>query len=1684
MIATARVLRVRARTPGDLTKATRAVVQYAQGGQPEATDPLSRYYGRGQARGRARGAAAGLVGLRADIPESALSRVLQGQHAITGLPLLTASRSAGRAARINPAATSQTRTGGSADTSAPTAKGLAADGADAGRRGAPGVEDDWLTLAEAADVAGVTATYLRRLVSQAASGTEAQTKAPPADATGTSANGLSGQRGPDGRWWVRRSELAVWSARRTPPATVLGYDIVCAAPKSVSLLWAFGDEALRADVGASLDAAVDATIGYLERHAAFGQVRGHNRRAVGLAVASYLHDVSRNDEAHLHIHNIVVNAVAVPADPPDETADPSRPPGAGGWEWRAVDGEMLLAQIKTAGYVGAAVLRHELSARRGVVWEPARSGVAEIAAFPAELLAAFSTRHGEVVAEFTQLVAQGLEPSGRTAAVAQRESRAPKKVLADEQVAAVQLARLTTAGWTPERVRQLAPPLPHPPEPKRLAQIGAGDVAALFELLAGAAGLTAHKTTFVRRDVVQQVAAWVGNRCDAVQIEQLADRFLADRRVVLLHDTTRRRRRHEPEPVYTVESLLVSEDTLLGLCRQGQVTEGAPPRLLVDEETVTAHLAAATNPPLPGSAVADAGSVAGGPALSGEQAELLRRLLTSGDLVRPAVGAAGTGKTEAMRVLTGILHAAGRHVFATAHGGRQAEQLADRINIPARVVASWLTLLENVENPADVWPAGSLLIVDEATQVSTRDAERLLRYATRTGTVLVLLGDPAQLGSVAAGGWFAHLTAHSPDLPELTTVQRQAGPELAAVRAALGALRATTGPSARAALDQLAAHGRIHLADTTDVLLERAVADWYAERQHTIRAGQADPDKPSPIDADGPSGASSPQAEPSQAGAGAAPTPAELNDARNAPDEMAAGTSSRPESGASAQRAEPDSADDTPTSEDAPGLGASSRTAARRASMPIDRDEPVEPSTVRSAGAGRSRHGARATTQARPVRVHMMAERRHDVDLLNAAARTLLAADDTLTGPVLRVAGREFQKGDDVVTLTQAGHSLIPEGRPRAAYIRTGSVGVVTAVHLADTAADQALEVYFPGKGTARVPWTYLTHRFDDGRDGGLGHAYAITAAKAQGATMDTARAVVPDDTSRPGLYVMLSRARTDLHAYVLRRDDLHDNDDDETWLPALADADSDPLHQLADHLAHTRPERLATDHDPHAIAAHQLVCDHSLADLTALRRTAPGPGDPRGRRDETLPRVPTDTASPEDVPTGHRAPSHGPATSVPASRSDAPGSARAGSGAPEGAPAPIAGSVHPRRRAPNAPEDAPLRTTAQLDHAQRVSRAVEGEPDEPSFAPDAPRHEPRRSGLPWAVLLRRAELAAEAALRADALAQQSAALLERIGPRPPTGPDRAVWDDAVAALAIYRARYTPDAPAGDPGPPPGANPHDRIADPWLRHHDQAVHLAATWAAGLPEHARTRFDSHLEAVPRQRAIGGLHVLLDHGHTADRLETALSAEPSDDARTGAAVLDHRVTALCQAGGLDPTVYDLPTPATAQEDWNTVTRLLRTAEINQLATQPTHTLAAARRALDEQLTQPHLSLGSAGLPDRPQADTLARREALDAALDRQTSTALLRATAEPARYLTDLLGPRPITEPDTSAWDSAAHRVEHYRHHHVGLPYGAPALTDASDPGRRALGNRPVELAAADAYRQALQIGFPHGPVLPL
>ena len=69
-----------------------------------------------------------------------------------------------------------------------------------------------------------------------------------------------------------------------------------------------------------------------------------------------------------------------------------------------------------------------------------------------------------------------------------------------------------------------------------------------------------------------------------------------------------------------------------------------------------------------------------------------------------------------------------------------------------------------------VYP-GDVLVVDEATQVSTEDALRITQIARRCGAMVVATFDPEQLGSVDAGGIFRLIAARHGSY-RLTEVRR------------------------------------------------------------------------------------------------------------------------------------------------------------------------------------------------------------------------------------------------------------------------------------------------------------------------------------------------------------------------------------------------------------------------------------------------------------------------------------------------------------------------------------------------------------------------------------------------------------------------------------------------------------------------------------------------------------------------------------------------------------------------------------------------------------------------------------------------------------------------------------------------------------------------------------------------
>ncbi|MCB0938473.1 MAG: relaxase domain-containing protein, partial [Mycobacterium sp.] len=164
---------------------------------------------------------------------------------------------------------------------------------------------------------------------------------------------------------------------------VHGFDLMFAAPKSVSLLRSLTDDVAEKVMQNAHVKAVEAAMTYLHEHA--GYTRVHNpltsnkdlQRLPGLVAIAYQHETSRCGDPHLHTHVIV----------------PNRQVRADG-RLVSIDSKSLYHEAKAAGIIYQATLRHELHAERGFEWQPVdeHSGMAEIAGVTAASIKAWSQR--------------------------------------------------------------------------------------------------------------------------------------------------------------------------------------------------------------------------------------------------------------------------------------------------------------------------------------------------------------------------------------------------------------------------------------------------------------------------------------------------------------------------------------------------------------------------------------------------------------------------------------------------------------------------------------------------------------------------------------------------------------------------------------------------------------------------------------------------------------------------------------------------------------------------------------------------------------------------------------------------------------------------------------------------------------------------------------------------------------------------------------------------------------------------------------------------------------------------------------------------------------------------------------------------------------------------------------------
>jgi conjugative relaxase-like TrwC/TraI family protein len=543
---------------------------------------------------------------------------------------------------------------------------------------------------------------------------------------------------------------------------VAGFDLTFRAPKSVSVLFGIADDEIVGEIRVAHQAAVGEALGYLEREACRAR-RGHGGATMvagrGFVAAAFEHCSSRAGDPLLHTHVVVANATQGPDG-----------------RWTALDGRLLYRHAKTAGYLYQAALRAELTERLHVRWHAVERGTADVVGVPRGVIEHFSRRRAEIL---EHMAARG-EHSGRAAQIATLETRrrkdyaVPRSRLREEW-----RARSAEHGLSRFRVRRILGRAP----------ARAMDVLSIEQIatrLAGPEGLTRESSTFTRRDVVQAFAEAAPTGARVLEVEAQADAFLARHAVVELEPVSGQRR-------FTTRELLAIEHELLdgaarrrgegvGLAREDELDEALDAR----------------------------------PTLNDEQCQLISALTRSGDGVQVVRAAAGTGKTFALDAARQAWQASKAPVLGCALSARAACELRDQAGIDATTIAR---LRHALERGIELAP-GSVLIVDEAGMVGTRDLSALAAAADCSRAKLVLVGDDRQLPEIDAGGAFRAL-AERLGTVELREVHRQGEPW---DREALAALRdGDVERFARAYHDR----GRLIAAPNADAARDALTQDWW-----------------------------------------------------------------------------------------------------------------------------------------------------------------------------------------------------------------------------------------------------------------------------------------------------------------------------------------------------------------------------------------------------------------------------------------------------------------------------------------------------------------------------------------------------------------------------------------------------------------------------------------------------------------------------------------------------------------------------------------------------------------------------------------------------------------------------------------------------------------------------------------
>jgi conjugative relaxase-like TrwC/TraI family protein len=643
---------------------------------------------------------------------------------------------------------------------------------------------------------------------------------------------------------ARREQLRARAEKAGNGSAKSGWEMVFSPTKGFSAAWGLSDDAGRAVLAGIEERAFRTVAALIEDRVAWTRIGAGGAaqvKAEGVIGAVFIHRSSRAGDPTYHRHFVISAKV------------PYTDPKTGTRKWLTIDSPPLHAMTVALSERYTAEMERGL-AEIGILTAPDRAvepggkrAVREVVGIKQDVLTEFSRRRVQTEAAYAELLAAFMDREGReptraesykmaqTAALSKRPDKTHRGIEAERED---WRRRARLAGLAdPQRILKDARAAS-----ARIERGELPDRATLPDLVVAELGTRASSW---RRSNVEAEATRVLVATGWHLAEGDFDRLVTD-----VVDTVVGPAHgvpvDVPEPVPAPGAYRRADgESVFRAVNSARFT--SPALLAAERDVVDAALAPAAVRTLTAAQV-DAALAAGdtqrGFTPSDQQREVVRAVFAGDRAVAAILGRAGTGKTTIMRLVREVAQRHGIAVLGLSTGQVQADQLAAEAGIRAENIARWRTMSETVHEGHPEWTIapGAIVIVDEASQAGTLDVAALLtQVRAAPGARLLLVGDPLQTGSVAAGGILAELESCDAPTLELTEVKRFRDADGQAREWETRASLALAHGDADASFDAYDQRGRLH-SGSAEAMAEAAYRGYLADIEDGLSSVLVAPD--------------------------------------------------------------------------------------------------------------------------------------------------------------------------------------------------------------------------------------------------------------------------------------------------------------------------------------------------------------------------------------------------------------------------------------------------------------------------------------------------------------------------------------------------------------------------------------------------------------------------------------------------------------------------------------------------------------------------------------------------------------------------------------------------------------------------------------------------------------------------